>query len=63
MYIAGQPTADGIRQLPDQGVTTVVNLRTPAEMARVGFDEAALVASLGFIARWRGAPVTCGRRT
>ena len=47
MYIAGQPTADGIRQLHDQGVTTVVNLRTPSEMARIGFDEAALVASLG----------------
>jgi uncharacterized protein (TIGR01244 family) len=47
MYIAGQPSADGIRRIFDQGVTTVVNLRTPAEMARVGFDEAALVASLG----------------
>jgi uncharacterized protein (TIGR01244 family) len=47
LYIAGQPTADALRQLHDQGVTTVVNLRTPEEMARIGFDEAALVASLG----------------
>jgi uncharacterized protein (TIGR01244 family) len=47
LYIAGQPTADALRQLHDQGVTTVVNLRTPEEMATIGFDEAALVASLG----------------
>ena len=30
-----------------QGVTTVVNLRSPPEMARVSFDEAALVKQLG----------------
>lgn len=47
LYIAGQPTAEAIRQLHDRGVTTVVNLRTPEEMAQIGFDEAALVASLG----------------
>jgi uncharacterized protein (TIGR01244 family) len=33
--------------LKSRGVTTIVNLRTPPEMARVGFDEAALAAQLG----------------
>jgi len=49
-YIAGQPTETAIRQLSSQGVTAVVNLRTPAEMAdkkQVPFDEAKLVESLG----------------
>jgi protein tyrosine phosphatase (PTP) superfamily phosphohydrolase (DUF442 family) len=30
-----------------RGVTTIVNLRTPPEMARVGFDEEALASQLG----------------
>jgi uncharacterized protein (TIGR01244 family) len=47
LYISGQPTADALRQLRDRGVTTVVNLRTPEEMASIGFDEAAEVAKLG----------------
>lgn len=47
VLIAGQPTADALRELQRQGVTTVVNLRMPDEMARVGFDEAALVKELG----------------
>jgi len=47
LYIGGQPNADALRRLHDRGVTTVVNLRTPPEMAKVGFDEAALVRSLG----------------
>ena len=47
LYISGQPTADALRQLHDKGVTTVVNLRTPEEMAHIGFDEAAEVAKLG----------------
>jgi uncharacterized protein (TIGR01244 family) len=47
VFIAGQPTADALRKMRERGVTTVVNLRTPEEMARVGFDEAALAASLG----------------
>ncbi len=47
LYIAGQPTVAALRELHDRGVTTVVNLRTPEEMAGIGFDEAALVASLG----------------
>jgi uncharacterized protein (TIGR01244 family) len=48
LMIGGQPTERALRELKAQGVTTVVNLRTPEEMNRsVGFDEAALVAELG----------------
>jgi uncharacterized protein (TIGR01244 family) len=47
MFIAGQPTEKGLRELRAKGVTTVVNLRMPEEMARVGFDEAALAKELG----------------
>ena len=47
MFIAGQPTEKALRELRAKGVTTVVNLRMPEEMARVAFDEAALVKELG----------------
>jgi uncharacterized protein (TIGR01244 family) len=47
MFIAGQPTEKALRELRARGVTTVVNLRMPEEMARVGFDEAAPVKELG----------------
>ena len=48
MFIAGQPTERALRELRAQGVTTVVNLRTPQEMtSRVSFDEQALVTQLG----------------
>src|SRR5262245_28967492 len=47
MFIGGQPTEKALRDLKVKGVTTVVNLRMPEEMARVGFDEAALVKELG----------------
>lgn len=47
MFIGGQPTEKAIRDLHAKGVTTVVNLRMPQEMSRVGFDEAALVKELG----------------
>lgn len=47
MFIGGQPTEQALRDLKAKGVTTVVNLRMPEEMARVGFDEAALVQELG----------------
>jgi len=47
MFVAGQPTERALRELKAQGVVTVVNLRTPPEMARVGFDEEKLVAELG----------------
>jgi uncharacterized protein (TIGR01244 family) len=47
MFIAGQPTEKALRELRAKGVTTLVNLRMPEEMARVGFDEAALAKELG----------------
>jgi uncharacterized protein (TIGR01244 family) len=47
MFIGGQPTERALRELRAKGVTTVVNLRMPEEMARVGFDEAALSKELG----------------
>jgi uncharacterized protein (TIGR01244 family) len=47
VYVSGQPTEKALRELKDRGVTTIVNLRTPPEMAKVGFDEAALAKSLG----------------
>jgi len=47
MFIGGQPTEKALRDLRARGVTTVVNLRMPQEMAQVGFDEAALVKELG----------------
>ena len=47
VLITGQPTAEALRELKRQGYTTVINLRSPAEMARLSFDEAALVRELG----------------
>ena len=48
VFISGQPTGRALRDLRAQGVTTVVNLRSPEEMSkRVPFDEAALVKELG----------------
>jgi uncharacterized protein (TIGR01244 family) len=47
MFIGGQPTEKALRDLRARGVTTVVNLRMPEEMAQIGFDEAALVKELG----------------
>ena len=47
MFIGGQPTQKALRDLRANGVTTLVNLRMPEEMAQVGFDEAALAKELG----------------
>lgn len=46
-FIGGQPTEKALRDLRAKGVTTVVNLRMPQEMAQIGFDEAALLKELG----------------
>jgi uncharacterized protein (TIGR01244 family) len=47
-FIAGQPTERALREMHDQGVRTVVNLRSPEEMQNaVKFDERAVVARLG----------------
>ena len=47
VFIGGQPTEQALRDLKAKGVTTVVNLRMPQEMARIGFDESALLRELG----------------
>lgn len=47
LFIGGQPTEKALRDLKAKGVTTVVNLRMPDEMTRIGFDEAALLKELG----------------
>src|ERR1043165_11612 len=48
IFIGGQPTEKALREMKAQGVTTVVNLRTPEEMkSAVKFDEPALIQQLG----------------
>jgi uncharacterized protein (TIGR01244 family) len=47
LFIAGQPTERALREMQKLGVTTVINLRMPQEMARIGFDEEKLIAELG----------------
>ena len=48
IFIGGQPTEKGLREMKAQGVTVVVNLRTPQEMQNaVKFDEPALIQQLG----------------
>jgi uncharacterized protein (TIGR01244 family) len=48
IFIGGQPTEKALRDLKAQGVTVVVNLRTPEEMkSAVKFDEPALIQQLG----------------
>jgi uncharacterized protein (TIGR01244 family) len=49
-YVAGQPSADALRAMKADGVTTVINLRTQQEMdnrKQVPFDEEALAKELG----------------
>jgi len=46
-FIAGQPTPDALREMKKLGVTTVINLRMPQEMTRIGFDEPKLIEELG----------------
>jgi len=50
VYVGGQPTEKSLASLAGLGVKTVVNLRTPREMAdraQIPFDEAAEAARLG----------------
>jgi protein tyrosine phosphatase (PTP) superfamily phosphohydrolase (DUF442 family) len=50
LYISGQPSQAALRRLRDEGVSVVINLRTPREMDNrewVPFDEAAVLAELG----------------
>ena len=48
IFIGGQPTEKALREMKAQGVTVVVNLRSPEEMkSAVKFDEPALIQRLG----------------
>jgi len=50
LFISGQPEKESFAKLKSDGVTTVINLRTPGEMdnrENVPFDEKAVVDSLG----------------
>ena len=50
VFIAGQPTESALERMRDDGVTTVISLRTDREMDNrnvVPFDEQAAVQSLG----------------
>ena len=48
IFVAGQPTEVGLREMRARGVTTVINLRSPEEMEKaVKFDEPAVIAQLG----------------
>ena len=47
LFIAGQPSERALRDMKARGVTTIINLRMPQEMERIGFDEAKLIADLG----------------
>ena len=61
VLIGGQPDEATLRRLIDEGVTTVVNLRTQREMDNrewVAFDEPALLAELGV--RYVHAPIWGG---
>lgn len=45
ILVSGQPTRQDLERLSERGITQVFNLRTDAEMAELGFDEAALLSS------------------
>lgn len=47
VLMSAQPTETLLRELADEGVTTIINCRTPGEMTSVGFSEAALAKALG----------------
>lgn len=47
LFIGGQPTEAGLREMQKRGVTTVVNLRTPPEVAALPFNEAEVISQLG----------------
>lgn len=55
VYFSAQPTEEDIEALGDLGVKTVINLRTPEEMASLDFDEKAAVESAGM--RYVHAPM------
>ncbi len=56
-YFGGQPDEETLRRMKDElGIKLVVNLRSDSEMARIEFDEPALVAELDM--EYVGIPVS-----
>lgn len=47
VYFSGQPAEGDLRLFADRGVRTVINLRTPEEMDKLGFDEKAAAEAAG----------------
>lgn len=47
VYFAGQPAQADIAEYAKMGVKTIVNLRSPGEMEKLGFDEAAAAKAAG----------------
>ncbi|MDX2115317.1 MAG: rhodanese-like domain-containing protein, partial [Planctomycetota bacterium] len=47
LLMSAQPSEALLRELADDGVTTIINCRTAGEMSNVGFSEGALAKSLG----------------
>lgn len=47
VFVTGQPTRKGLEEVADRGIATVVNLRTPEEMAALDFDERSHASDLG----------------
>ena len=47
LLIGGQPSERALRDMKARGITTIINLRMPQEMERIGFDEAKLISELG----------------
>ncbi len=47
LWFAGQPDPAALAEAKARGVEVVINLRDPAELAELGFDEAAAAEALG----------------
>jgi len=47
IFFGGQPTSEALRIAQKRGITVVVNLRSDRETQALGFDEEALVRTLG----------------
>jgi uncharacterized protein (TIGR01244 family) len=47
VYFAGQPSPADLAEYARLGVRTIVNLRMPSEMEKIGFDEAAAAGTAG----------------
>lgn len=58
VYFAGQPSQSDLADYAKLGVKTIINLRTPGEMERVAYDEAAAAQAAGI--KYIHVPVSGG---